>query len=104
MASTQDSLARGARRALTSACVYASQARLSVKLSFSRETLRGALKCQFLIVFVPTSRSQVVCPGHAWALARFVPPPVVRAASAALSASMALCRLVSEADRSAAVA
>ena len=62
---TQDSLARGASRASTSAWL----ARLRVKLSFSRLTLRGAWKCQFRMVLVPTSRSQVVCPGHAWALA-----------------------------------
>ena len=71
-----------------------------MKLSFWRLTLRGALKCRLRRVLVPRSRSQVTSPDQAWALIKLLPPPVVRAASCARMASMALCRLVSAAVRS----
>ena len=62
------------------------------KFSLSRLALKGAAKCSIRIVLVPTSRSQVISPGQACALARFSPPPVVSAASCASTASMADCR------------
>ena len=45
------------------------------------------------------SRRSVISPDQAWALIRLLPPPVVKAASCARMASMALCRLVSAAVR-----